>query len=268
VPVRATEAGEPAALLAIAIEPVAVPAAAGENVVLNVALAPAATVIGKLPLTLKPFPDGVAEVIVSAALPEFVRDTFCVPLPPTFTLPKFTFGVPSVNCAWPALPVPLSAIVSGEFGALLAIEMLPFAAPAAVGENFTPKETFCPAVNVSGVERPFVLKAAPVTLAEAIVTLAVPVFETVTFTVLLLSVSWLPKLTEEGLATRLPSVPVPVRGIVMFASLAVLTTAMLPDAVPAAAGANCAVKLADWPAAIVSGAERPVTLKPVPVAVA
>lgn len=268
MPVKPTVAGEPAALLASEIEPFAVPTAVGENDALKDALAPAATVIGKLPLTLKPFPEGVAEVIVRDALPEFVNDTVCVPFPPTFTLPKFTFGVPSVNCAWPAVAVPFSAIVSGEFGALLVIETLPFAAPATVGENLTPKEAFCPAAKVRGVESPVVLNAEPETLAEMIVTPAEPAFESVTFTVLLLPVSWLPKLTDEGFAVRLPSVPLPVIGIVMFASLAVLTTAMLPDAVPDVVGANCAVKLADCPAAMVSGAVKPITLNPVPVAVA
>jgi hypothetical protein len=149
---------------------------------------------------------------------------------------------------------------------LLTIEMLPFAAPAVVGENFTPNEAVCPAANVSGVESPVVLNAAPETFAEEIVTLAVPAFESVTFTVLLLPSSWLPKLTDPGFAVRLPSVPLPVTGIVIFGLLAVLTTAMLPDAVPALVGANCAVKLADCPAAIVSGEVKPVTLKPVPVA--
>ncbi|MGC1385728.1 MAG: hypothetical protein WA823_18275 [Candidatus Acidiferrales bacterium] len=211
-------------------------------------------------------PDGVAEVIVNVALPAFVSDTVCVPVLPTLTLPKFTLGVPSVSCGWPAVPVPLNAMVSGEPTALLATVMLPFAAPAEVGANFTPNVTLCPAVNVCGVERPVVLKAAPVVVAEFNVTLAVPLFVSVTFTVLLLPVNWLPKFNEEGFATRLPSVPVAVIGMVIVPSFAVLVTVMLPEAVPAAVGANCAVKLVDWPAAIVIGVDAPVTLKPVPTA--
>jgi hypothetical protein len=100
VPDSATEAGEPAALLAIEIDPVALPAAVGVNTALNDALAPAATVIGKLvPLTLNPLPLAVADVTVSVALPEFVNDTICVPVLFTFTLPKLTLGVPNVSCA-------------------------------------------------------------------------------------------------------------------------------------------------------------------------
>jgi hypothetical protein len=266
VPESATVAGDPTALLTIEIEPAALPAAAGVKIVLNEALAPAATVSGKLPLTLKPLPDAVADVIVSVALPEFVSATVCAPVLPTFTLPKLTLGVPRVNCAWPVVPVPFSAIVIGEFGRLVATEIEPDAAPDAVGENFTPNVALCPAVSVCGVAMPFMLKADPETVAEAMFTLAVPLFVSVTFTVLLLPVSWLPKFTLPGFAVRLPCVPVPVVGIVTIESLAVLATVMVPDALPAVVGENCAVKLADWPAPIVNGVVKPVTLKPAPVA--
>jgi hypothetical protein len=266
VPERATVAGDPAALLAIEIEPVALPAAAGVNVVLNDALAPAATVIGKLPFTLKPLPAAVAEVIVNVALPEFVSETVCVPVLPTFTLPKLTLDEPSVNCAWPAVPVPLKAIVIGEFGRLVATEIEPDAAPVVVGENFTPNVALCPAASVCGVVIPVMLNAEPETVAEATFTLAVPPFVSVTFTVLLLPVSWLPKFTLPGFAVRLPSVPVPVTGIVMFESVAVLVTVIEPEVVPDVVGANCAVKLADCPAAIVNGVVKPATLNPAPVA--
>ena len=43
---------------------------------------------------------------------------------------------------------------------------------------------------------------------------------------------------------------------------------MLPEAPPDAVGANCAVKVALCPAAIVTPADNPFTLKPVPVALA
>jgi hypothetical protein len=266
VPDKDTVAGDPAALLAMEIEPVAAPAADGVNVVLNDALAPAATVIGNAPLVAKPVPDALAEVTVSVALPEFVNETVCVPVLPTLTLPKLTLGEPSVNCACPAVPVPLNAIVSGELGRLLAIEIDPEAAPVAVGANFTPNVTLCPAASVCGVVRPVVLNAAPETVAELMFTFAVPPFVSVTFTVLLLPVSWLPKFTLPGFAVRLPSVPVPVSGIEMFESVAVLVTLIDPVAAPAAVGANCAVKEALCPAAIVNGTVKPVTLKPAPLA--
>ena len=52
---------------------------------------------------------------------------------PTLTLPKATGDGLMVMVAWDAVPDPLSAIVSGDPGALLEIETLPLALPDAVG---------------------------------------------------------------------------------------------------------------------------------------
>jgi hypothetical protein len=265
VPASATDAGDPGALLTIEIEPVAPPAAVGLNTAVNDAVLPAVMLIGiDPPVMLKPAPDATACVTVSVALPEFVNETVSVPVPPTATFPKLTFAGFSVSCAWPAVPVPLSAIVSGDPGRLLAIEMLPLVAPAVVGANFTPNVAFCPAVNVSGVESPVTLNAAPVTVADVTVTLAVPAFVKVTFVVPVVPTSRLPKLTEEGFAARLPCVPLPVSGTVTVESFALLLIVMLPDAAPAAVGVNVATKLVLCPAAIVSGVEKPLMLNPVP----
>lgn len=50
------------------------------------------------------------------------------------------------------MPVPLNAIVAGETGALLVIEILPGALPADVGANVTVKVRFEPALMVVGVK--------------------------------------------------------------------------------------------------------------------
>ena len=42
------------------------------------------------------------------------------------------------------MPTPASAIVIGEFGALLEIEILPLALPTDVGENCAVKLMLCP----------------------------------------------------------------------------------------------------------------------------
>ena len=42
---------------------------------------------------------------------------------------------------------------------------------------------------------------------------------------------------------------------------------IFPTALPAVAGANCAVNVADWPAGITSGAVKPIALNPAPVIV-
>jgi len=74
------------------------------------------------------------------ALPWLESETVAEALPPTLALPKFTEPGVTVSCAWVATPVPVSPMESGEFGALLVIEMLPLALPAVVGANFAVKE--------------------------------------------------------------------------------------------------------------------------------
>ena len=93
---------------------------------------------------------------------------------PTLRLPKFSLVGDAVSC--PTVPVPLSAIVSGEFGALLTTEMLPAELPALVGLNAALIVAVCPAVSVNGVVTPEMLNAAPATLTCETVTFADPVF--------------------------------------------------------------------------------------------
>jgi hypothetical protein len=102
------------------------------------------------------------------------------------------------------VPLPLRAIVSAEFGALLVIEMLPVVLPTTEGENCAVNVVFCPALTVNGVDKPLILKPVPVTLAAEIVTLAVPEFVSVTICDPLLPTTTLPKLTLAGLAVSAP----------------------------------------------------------------
>ena len=131
---------------------------------------------------------------------------------------------------------------SGEFGALLVMEMLPEALPAVVGENFAVKEVDWPAAIVAGVERPVMVKPAPETLAWEMLMLAEPELVKVTveepdeptFTLL--------KLTAAGLEVRLPCTPEPLSGIESVELFAELLMVMEPEAAPAAVGTNCAEK--------------------------
>src|SRR2546422_11104332 len=87
------------------------------------------------PLALKPAPVTVTPEMVTLEFPLLVSVTGNPLLPPTFTLPKLRLVglAPSRNVA--ATPVPLRAIVRGEPGALLVMETLPLALPAAEGAN-------------------------------------------------------------------------------------------------------------------------------------
>ena len=74
-------------------------------------------------------------------------------------MPKAALDGVAAICG--CVPVPVSAIASGEFGALLTIEMLPVALPAVVGANRAVKVAICPALIVKGVAIPLMLKPAP-----------------------------------------------------------------------------------------------------------
>jgi len=164
------------------------------------------------------------------------------------------------------VPVPLSEIASGEFGALLAIEALPVAAPAAVGLNFTVNEVLCPAFSVVA-ESPLMLNPAPDAEPDEIATLPVPVLVSVTDISELLPTAKLPKLSAAGFAVRCGCVPTPTRLTVRVGFDALLMIVTAPVALPAAAGANVAVKVVVWPAFRVKGAS-PLMLKPAPDATA
>jgi len=97
--------------------------------------------------------------------PVFVMEAVCELLVlPTRMLPKLkvlALGVSSRVCA---VPLPLRAIVVGEFVALLTMEMLPDRAPAAVGENAADNVALCPAASVSGTAKLLAENPAPVTV--------------------------------------------------------------------------------------------------------
>lgn len=114
------------------ILPLALPLDPGANFTVKVAFCPAAIVSGVVsPLRLKPVPVTLAAEIVTLDVPELVRVMVCDPLLPTVTLPKVTLEGAAASCPW--MPVPVREIVAGEFGALLAMEMLPVAPPLEVG---------------------------------------------------------------------------------------------------------------------------------------
>jgi hypothetical protein len=267
VPLKLIVVGEFGALLTIEMLPLTLPAAVGANLALNVVLSPAPSVSGVvIPVLLKPAPVTVTAEIVTVAVPPFVRVMVCELLAPVATLPNA--AVVGVAASSACVPVPLNAIVVGEFGALLTIEMLPLALPAAVGANLALNVALSPAPSVSGVVNPLMLRPAPDTVALEIVTLAVPEFVNVMDWVPLLPTATDPKLTLEGLAATWPWIPVPDNVTVAGEPGALLAIEMLPVAAPAAVGAKMAENEALLPALIVIGMLAPLMLNPVPAGVA
>jgi hypothetical protein len=108
----------------------------------------------------------------------------------------------------------------------------------------------------------------PVTPTLEMMTLALPLFVSVTLAEPVELTSTVPKLKLLGLTSSnwLAVVAVPLRGIVMGELGALLDTEIEPVSVPAAVGLNVAVKVALPPAAIVDEGDILEALKPVPVA--
>jgi len=95
----------------------------------------------------------------------------------------------------------------------------------------------------------------------------VPEFVRVTVDDLLLPTRMFPKLTLNGIAARAPRSPVPLSAITVGESVVLLTSEILPETLPTAAGANCTSKWPDCPGASVSGILKPLMLNPVPTTV-
>ena len=120
--------------------PVTLPAVVGAKVAAKATLAPGLIDCAPKPLKPKPVPEAVAPVMFTTAFPELVKVMFCEALLPTETFPKGTFVGLIIKPGCDCVAVPLSGIASGEPEALLTIDRLPLAEPAAVGANFTVNE--------------------------------------------------------------------------------------------------------------------------------
>ena len=187
---------------------------------------------------------------------------------PTLTLPKLKLDELSPSIRVAATPVPLREIVIGEFGALLTSVIDPVTLPAALGPNTALNVVALPAPMVTGAAIPVVLNPAPETVTEEIVTVAVPPFVRLTVCELFIPVVTLPNAAVVGVAANCGCVPVPLKLIVVGEFSPVLTIEMLPLALPADVGVNCALKVVLRPAPNASGVLNPLMLKPVPDAAA
>ena len=184
-------------------------------------------------------------------------------------LPKlYEAGViASPGCA----PLAVTGIASGEFPALLTIEIDPVMLPAVVGAKVAVSVTLSEGLKVAGAVIP--LRFSPLPVADTLVTFtaAVPVFVTTTCLVLEVPVAMVPKLRLAGFALSWPvavEVPLPFSGTVMLGFTgSLLVIPRLPVALPEAAGVNVTAIWADCPAEIVFGVVIPPIVKSAPVTV-
>jgi hypothetical protein len=187
-----------------------------------------------------------------------------VPVAPTAMLPKLTLEGVTEICG--CVPVPVREIVAGELVALLTTVTLPARLPVEVGAKLTVNDVDWPAARLNGSVIPLVLKPVPVALTCEMETLEFPVLEIVTLCVALVPVVRLPKLSAVGEAEScsVVAMPVPLSGTTSDEFGALLTSVMLPEAVPAEAGAKPMVNADEPPAGTESGRARPEEANPVP----
>ncbi len=166
-----------------------------------------------------------------------------------------------------ATPVPLSAVTSGDPAALVTNEALAEAVPLDWGVKVMVKVAVWPDAIVSGSAGPARTNSALLTEADDTVTLP-PVALRVAVMFLLEPTVTLPKPKLVGLTANVPTVtPVPESEMV-----GELEASEVNDTVPVELAPDCGVKLTLnvklWFAISVSGKLRPLTAKPVPLALA
>lgn len=118
-------------------------------------------------------------------------------LVPTSTLPKLKFA--ALGVSWSVCPVPVSAIVVGEFVAVLTTDTLPKTVPAVTGEKITVKLALWPTAKVIGTAKPPAANSVPDTLTCEMLTLLLPVFVSTTDCELLPPTSTLPRFKDVAL---------------------------------------------------------------------
>ena len=159
--------------------------------------------------------------------------------------------------------MPVNDTAAGEPVALLTMDTLPFAAPAAVGLNCTTTVATCVGVRVTADPPLEIEKPVPDAVIEETATLALPVFVMVKLLVVELPVFTLPKLKAVALSDRVcvAARPVPLSVTAEGEVGALLTIEMLPDAAPATVGKNATVTVVCCPAATFKGSVNPLVLK-------
>ena len=163
------------------------------------AVLPAATDAGVAsPLALKPVPVTARSAIVRAAVPVFVTVIVCDFVWPSTMLPKLKVAGERLNPG--AAAAPDTGIVSGEFPALLTIEIDPVTLPEAVGAKAALSVTLCDGVSVAGAVIPDRVRPVPAALTLVMLTDAVPVFVITTCLLFVVPVPTVPKLRLAGLA--------------------------------------------------------------------
>jgi hypothetical protein len=154
VPLTATTVLVPCEFVTV-ILPETVSWAVGLNATLIVWICPGVKVTGSVtPLAVVSFALTVICEMVTFPVPLLVSVTLLELATPALTLPNAKLVGFADSITVPATPVPVSATVEGDVGALLVIVMVPGKLAAAVGANVALKVVLAPAATVLGVTSP------------------------------------------------------------------------------------------------------------------
>ena len=167
-----------------------------------------------MPLAEKPLPVAVIPEMDTPADPVFVNRIAWVFAVPTGTLPNT--AVCGVALTYPALaplpppleclqvPVPARGRTNVPFAASLISFSCPDELPVVLGAKLTRNVSEPPAATLRGTEIPLARKPLPVTVSPETFTAALPVFDKVIVTVLVLPTRTLPKSTDPGFSVSWP----------------------------------------------------------------
>jgi len=270
VPVIVCTVGEFDALLENDKVAEVAPLACGVKVTVKEVECPAASVTGsEIPESTNSPLLRLADETLTAA-PLAVRLPLSAELVPTVTLPKLRLVGDTANCP-AAVPVPESAMFSGEFDAFDTTDRLPLAAPALVGAKVAVNVTLWFALSVRGKLNPLIENTAPVTFACVMVSDDPPVLVSVSDKFVLLPTWTLPNARLVGFAASAPGVtPVPESGMLKLGFEPVDVMLTLPLAAPLAVGEKSTVNDVLCPAVNVKGKDedRPLIPNSVPLTVA
>src|SRR5580700_979691 len=223
-------------------------------------MVPAAT-----PPSLNPAPEAASLEIVTSVFPRLVRVTLNELVLSTFTVPKIKPDGFASRREVRARPLPLTGMVSGEFGASLISETKPVTVPGAVGVNTALNVALLPDAITVGMLRPAILKLLPEILTREMVTLLFPVLLSLMVCELVSPMATLPRLALAGVADKRPSTPAPLSPIVKLGSGALLSITILPVASPVVSGAKWASRLTLCPAKSLKGVATLLMEKPLPL---
>jgi hypothetical protein len=172
---------------------------------------------------LKPVPPAAIVETSTSELPVLLMTKVLDTELPAATVPKLRLVELKESAFVAAAPVPLSDKVAGEFGALLRMDTLPAADPAAAGRNCTLKVLDVPGLKDNGRLSPFVLKPLPDTLIWLSVSPAVPELLILTVCELVDPTGTLPKLTVVGVKLNPAWTPVPLTATTELAPCELVT---------------------------------------------